>query len=226
MLFIKVKDPSEASAYLARELITNLNKDLRVIWLVSGGSNSEITAKVLGRLPKDKLKNLTLALVDERFGRVGHSNSNFTKLEQVGCDFSNIKFEPVLRDDNLTFEQTTNNYEQSIRILFEKSDIVVGQFGIGADGHTAGILPHSPATAIDERLVIGYQGPDYKRITLSFKSITMVDLAYIFAFGKDKDSALQLLHDQDQSLSEQPAQIFRQSDVKSFIINNMIGDEI
>src|ERR1035438_6742188 len=155
MVFIKVEDHQEGGQYLTRGLLGALDEDLRVLWLVSGGSNATVARQVRRVLPANRLKNLKVALVDERYGKPGHGDSNFTKLRRVGFDFTNVNFKPVLTRENLSFELTVKNYEKHVRQLFEASDIIIGQFGIGADGHTAGILPHSPATVVDDRLVIG-----------------------------------------------------------------------
>jgi 6-phosphogluconolactonase/glucosamine-6-phosphate isomerase/deaminase len=224
MLYIKVKDPLAGGQYLARALKGALDEDLKVLWLVSGGSNAAVACEVRRVLPANRLKNLKVALVDERYGNYEHKDSNYAQLQQVGFDFTGINFKPVLTNQNLSFEQTIKNYQERVQRLFRTSDIIIGQFGVGNDGHTAGILPHSKATRIDAQLVVGYRGPDFDRITLSFTAIKRINEAYVFVFGEDKRATLNLLHQKDQSLTDQPAQIFRQYSAKSFIINNMIGD--
>ena len=64
MLFIRVKDPHQGEQYLAHTLLQALNEGLKVLWLISGGSNTTIACEVQRSLPANKLKNLTLALVD------------------------------------------------------------------------------------------------------------------------------------------------------------------
>jgi len=226
MLFIKVKNSNEGQNYLIKALVKQLDIEQRVAWLVSGGSNITISTEVRRKLPTNKLKNLRVALIDERYGPIGHADSNFIRFQQAGFDFSNIDFEPVLIADNLNLEQTTKDYERRLKDLLRESDVVIGQFGMGIDGHIAGILPHSQACTIDDRLVIGYQAQDFERITLSFKAIRMIDESYIFAFGENKRGPLRSLYDENQPLDDQPVHIFRQSYSKSFIINDMIGDKI
>jgi len=225
MLFIKVTSPKGGQAYLTKALAEALNKGLRVGWLISGGSNAALASDIRRSLPSNKLGYLKIALVDERYGRLGHSDSSFTKLQAAGFDFSGVDFRPIITSDDLNFQQTLSNYEHQIQDIFEGTDIVFGQFGIGSDGHTAGILPHSPAAVSGEQLVIGYKGADFERITISFKAISLINEAYVFAFGEDKLRALSLLGSRDIALDDQPAQIFRQSGGKSFIINDMIGDK-
>lgn len=224
MFFVKVDNKETGSQYLIKALAQAINQKSRVVWLVSGGSNIEIAVKVRASLRGDKLKNLTIGLVDERYGKIGHQDSNYYKLQQAGFDFSEVNFEAILTDDNLSSEQIAQSYENRLGHLFEEDNIVIGQFGIGSDGHTAGILPNSKACKIDDRLVIAYKGPDFERITLSFRAIKMLSEAYVFAYGEDKRAALDALQQSDLPLVEQPAQIFRQSLLKSYIINNMIGD--
>jgi len=224
MIFLKVTDSQEGSRCLSEALLTALDKDFRVLWLVSGGTNVDITIEVLDKLDDNKLNNLALALVDERYGKPGHKDSNYYKFQQAGLDFSRVDFKPVISSQNLGFEDCVKTYEKRLQSLFNDTDVMIGQFGIGADGHTAGILPHSEACNIDKRLVIGYQAPDFQRITLTFTAIKLVNEAYVFAFGEDKRLPLSLLYDKNLALTDQPAQIFRQYLPKSFIINNMIGD--
>lgn len=224
MVFIKANGPSEGRQYLVQALLGALGKNLKTLWLVSGGSNAPLAAEVLRALPDNKLVNLTVAMVDERYGKVGHPDSNQYKLSEAGFDFSRVNFAPILGQERLSLYQTADTYENRLQAMFKESDKIIGQFGIGEDGHTAGILPHSAACRIDDRLVIGYRGPDFERVTLSFPAIKQVDEAYIFAYGEEKSQVLHSLYEKDLALANQPAQIFRQSQAKSFIINNIIGD--
>jgi 6-phosphogluconolactonase/glucosamine-6-phosphate isomerase/deaminase len=81
-------------------------------------------------------------------------------------------------------------------------------FGIGSDGHTAGILPRS--SAVDEmRLAHGYDGGTFKRITMTRPAITQLDEAVIYTMGKDKWPVLDQLEN-DVAIDEQPAQILKQ----------------
>lgn len=224
MIFIKTNNQDEGIEYLVNALINALTAHSKLIWLISGGSNIGIAVNVRNQLPDSLLGRLSVALVDERYGKLGHKNSNHQQLIDAGFNFSSIKFEPVITRSNLDFKQTADDYEKRISNLIVGADIVIGQFGIGSDGHTAGILPLSAACLENDRFVAYYRAADFERITLSFRALKMVDQAYVFAFGNNKRETLQKLLDNDAELEDQPAQIFRQFIKESYIINNMIGD--
>jgi 6-phosphogluconolactonase/glucosamine-6-phosphate isomerase/deaminase len=79
---------------------------------------------------------------------------------------------------------------------------------MGVDGHVAGILPNSPAVLENDELVAYYKASPFERITLSFKALRQLDVAYLIAFGEDKKTALVKLKT-NLSLNEQPAQILK-----------------
>jgi 6-phosphogluconolactonase/glucosamine-6-phosphate isomerase/deaminase len=85
---------------------------------------------------------------------------------------------------------------------------VIGLFGIGSDGHTAGILPNSPAvTAAAE--VAFYQASDYPRITISPVFFSKIHTAIVYAMGSAKLQALENLK-QDLPAVLEPAQLLKQ----------------
>ncbi len=224
MHFVKVNTIDQAEKILFDDIQSALAKYKKVTWLISGGSNIQLAASIFNKFNSAALLKLTIMLVDERFGSLGHRDSNYYQLQQAGIDFNKVKNYPVIKSDNQDQVETVETYNNCVQKVFSESDFIIGQFGIGADGHTAGILPHSFATEPTQELVVGYDAPDFNRITLSFEGIKKISMALIFAFGANKETAITALHDKDLSLAEQPAQIFKQvSD--AYIINGMIGDQ-
>jgi 6-phosphogluconolactonase/glucosamine-6-phosphate isomerase/deaminase len=102
-----------------------------------------------------------------------------------------------------TVENWINNLERE----FSQADYVLGLFGLGADGHTAGILPHSPAVSARE-LVSTYDADKFQRVTITPAAIIKLNEAIVWAQGVDKWPALAQL-DQLVSLAEEPAQILK-----------------
>lgn len=175
----------------------------RVLWLVSGGSNTKIAVEVAKKIIRQNL--VSVAQVDERYGEIGHNDSNWQHLLGAGFLFDSRQLYPVLQGK--PFRETVEDYEETLNRLFIENDYIVGQFGIGEDGHTAGILPGSPAAIEDTKLVYGYDGPDYRRITVTPKAITRISKAFTYA-GKGKEDAIQRLKS-SHSISGQPAQILK-----------------
>jgi 6-phosphogluconolactonase/glucosamine-6-phosphate isomerase/deaminase len=202
---------------LAAKIMASLERGKKVLWLVPGGSNIAVAVFVMKTIRKGEptsafsegapiraLANLTVALTDERYGPVGHPDSNWEQLIDAGFDFDNVNAIPVLR--GLPLDETVSAYGDEMRSAFERADAVIGHFGIGADGHIAGILPHSPAVA-EPGPVNGYEAGAYTRITLTPAILRRVTAAFAFAFGSSKAKAIRDLRDAALPLEDQPAQI-------------------
>jgi 6-phosphogluconolactonase/glucosamine-6-phosphate isomerase/deaminase len=210
---------------LQKALVKCLNDELAqnepVLWLVPGGSNIKVAVKIMGALNPDNLHNLTIALTDERYGNSGHKDSNFYQLAQAGFDIKNATFTDLLTGEN--FEKTVEASNAQMAELFAAHKTVVGFFGMGADGHIAGILPHSPAAVKVKAWMIGYNSPPLKRFTLTPFALSHVDIAILGAFGDEKLEPLKNLRDKMLEIADQPAQILRHVP-EVYIYNNLIGD--
>ena len=195
MQFLHISSPKEGAEILTKKIEDNLRAGHKVLWLLSGGSNIGISVQALKILQAKNisLKNLTVTLTDERYGLVGHPDSNWQQLINTGFNFDLVKHQPILQ--NLDFNQTVEKFKQNYQELYDWADMVIGQFGIGTDGHTAGILPK----------------PDkYKRISLDLETIKNIDIACTFVFGEAKREVIQSLKNKNLSLDIMPAQILKE----------------
>ena len=84
----------------------------------------------------------------------------------------------------------------------------LGFFGIGPDGHTAGILPESPAVAA-AGLAAAYDAGAFQRLTMTPRAIAQLDEAVVYAVGEAKWPVLDNL-DRDVAVALQPAQSLKQ----------------
>jgi len=211
MNFIHGTNPSQGISDLSAKLVDLLSNNKKVLWLLAGGSNIPIAAEVMNRMRKkvspNALTYLTLALSDERYGQVGHTDSNWQQLTETHFDFSGIKSLSILQGES--FEKTIIDYAAALEPVIQSSDYIISQFGLGEDGHIAGILPHSSATTASG-IVTGYQATPFTRISVTFDILRKIDVAYGFVFGPSKGNALHRLDDELLSLDEQPAQILRE----------------
>lgn len=206
---------------LTERLSRELAKKKHVLWLVSGGSNIATSVEVMRALEREQTKNLVILLMDERYGEAGHLDSNAKQLLDAGLETKEAIFVPPLVP-GFSLEETRERYADASQQAFEHADTIIGQFGIGQDGHVAGILPDSPA-AISDEWVCAYETPTYTRVTLGFTALRQIHAAYAFAFGEDKEPALRALHDEVLELKDQPAQLLKQLS-ESYIFNDQIGD--
>lgn len=222
MKYILTSGWDDGIADLTARLARDLAAGKRVLWLTSGGSNIQATAQIMENISADLSKNLTISLIDERYGEIGHENSNWAQLLQTGFDGKQATLWPVL-EAGLSLEETATRFDQFMQAAGSNFDAIIGQLGIGDDGHIAGILPDSPACAETEALAVSYESTPYRRVTLTFAGLRTLSVAYTFAFGEPKKAALERLHNETLSLSTQPAQILKELS-EAYLYSDQVGD--
>ena len=194
---------------ITRALQKALSNGSPVLWLVSGGSAVPTQVAVMRQLSQNTpevLANLTVIPVDERYGDPGHAASNSEQMRQAGFTPGAATWVDVLSEAS-TMSETLERYEALVEDSFAQAKTVIATFGLGADGHTAGVLPDSPAVLDSTATVIGYDWSDYTRLTLGLAQLQHIDQAFVLAYGEAKCPALQRLHDNQESLSSLPASV-------------------
>jgi 6-phosphogluconolactonase/glucosamine-6-phosphate isomerase/deaminase len=196
----------ETTRAIARGIDRALASGMKVLWLLSGGSNIDIELEVLNQLQHATPQNLTVSLIDERFVVLDNPDSNWHQLTTRGLDDQRARLVAPIVNPELDLLAAAHDFGERLGVEVAQADVVIGQFGIGADGHTAGILPHSIGVHEDHSLVVGYEGPDFQRITTTPALFRQLNLAIAVAMGQDKLDALQKLNG-DASDDDVPARL-------------------
>lgn len=204
--FKQLTDPKLIAEFIARQILEHLQAGQRVLWLVTGGSSIPVNVAAAKLVAPHPHERLVVTLTDERYGPVGHADSNWQKLLTAGFSLPQAKLYPILTGQDLT--ETTRTINEALKKELSQAQYSLGLFGIGADGHTAGILPHSVAVASSE-LAMNYQGPDFTRITITPSLISRLDEAIAVVMGSTKWPALANLAT-EKTTTDQPAQILKQ----------------
>lgn len=208
MQFLR-EDQGVAVRAIAARISSELLAGKRVLWLVSGGSNIQLQVEVMQRIrdqAHDRLSGLAVLPMDERYGKPGHDNSNTQALRAAGFDPGEATWVDVLMHD-VPFDQTIDFYNEVAATALANATMIIGQFGLGTDGHVAGVLPGSPAAVADETTVTGYEWTDYTRLTLTPAALKQMQIAYLPAYGEGKKKALERLRANTETLSELPAKL-------------------
>jgi len=192
--------------YLTGALESHLSAGERVLWLVPGGSAIAVAAAVSQNLPSLDLSGLTVSLTDERYGERGHKDENWLQLQRSGFELPGATLHRVLMGSSML--ETTAAYADFLRSALTHSDYKIGLFGMGADGHTAGIKPGSPAVDT-QGYASSFAGSDFERITMTPRAISLLDEAVIYATGREKFAQIDILAHKDLPLSQQPAQCLK-----------------
>ena len=195
----------DAADFIASSILKQLNLGKRVLFFVTGGSSISVAVKVSELINIHPHSNLTVMLTDERYGPLDHADSNWYQLIKNGFNLREAKLIPVLNGDNNTI--TTELFNINLDKEIKNNDYKIGLFGIGLDGHTAGILPDSIAVnSLD--LACGFDAYKFSRITITEKTIEKLDEAVVWVQGQEKWEMLENLQE-DIDIIKQPAQILK-----------------
>lgn len=214
MIYKKTSTGMPAASYIAGRIAERLRTGQQVLWLLAGGSAIPVAVAAAAQLQDEQLGGLTITLTDERYGPPGHAASNWQQLLDAGLALPAAKLHPVLSGAPLA--DTADAFNTFLTEMLQEADYRIGLFGMGADGHASGLLPHCSALS-STAMAAHYQGPDYTRITTTPAAIAQLDTAVLYAMGEAKHEALSNLGNKLQ-LERQPAQVLKR--VPEFVIFN------
>ncbi len=186
------------------ELLTD-NKKSQILLLLSGGSSLAI----LDYMSSSGLgENLTITMLDERFSQEAEIN-NFLKLQKLdfysGALAAGANFIGTLPRPGENVEDMRYRMETNLR-SWQKDHPrgkIFAVFGMGPDGHTAGIFPFEEDAQFfsenfeNQHYVAGYKAEGKhkypERLTATFPFFKNIDEAILFACGQEKKEALNKL---------------------------------
>ena len=170
---------------------------------ISGGSTPKPAFQLLAdpnqpwraRMPWE---NLDLYWVDERTVPPDAADSNYRMTREALLDHVPLKPEQIHRmEGELDPHVAASRYESELRNSFRLEGAESPRFdlialGMGDDGHTASLFPHTEAIHEMSRLVIANQVPqkDTWRITLTWPVITHASSVFFLIAGEDKAKIL------------------------------------
>ncbi len=205
MKYVHTTDTEPAIQYLTDVITDHLAQGEKVLWILSGGSGGKVCMEVSKRLTGD-LSGLITTLSDERYVPVGDPDENWQQLIDGGFSVPGaLTYRPL---QGLDRETTTKQLGDWLEKQFAASDFKIGLFGMGADGHTAGIKPQTSAVEASG-WTTAFTGNDFERITMTFDAIKQLDEVVLQAMGADKTEALNILLHKDIPFATQPAQVLK-----------------
>lgn len=154
---------------------------------------------------------------DERIVPLSHpdNNSNMAKttlLDLVPCPEENIHRIPT---DLRTPEAGAMGYAETLRDYFgaETPAFDLLLLGIGADGHTASLFPHSSALDVTDHTVIATVHPENAsaRVTLTMPVLLAARVTFVLATGAAKAPAIARALDPNTKIVDCPAAALRHS---------------
>ncbi len=142
------------------------------------------------------------------------SNEGMTRrawLDLVSIPPANIHPMPTNADDPAI---AASRYEAHLRNFFH---LAPGEFpsfdltllGLGDDGHTASLFPHTPALAVSDRLVTVGQKDNRPRLTLTAPAISASRAVLFLVEGAAKAEAVRAILAEEGTAEQYPARLIR-----------------
>jgi 6-phosphogluconolactonase len=203
---VVVADASALAEAAARRLIGRVTRNDRAAVCLTGGSSPEGLYRLLaaepwrGELPWDRVHWF---IGDDRFVPENDPLSNMGMarrlfLDRVRAPRRNIH--PIATNANYP-EGAARLYEDDLKQYYgaEQLDPAWPLFdlvlmGLGSDGHTASLFPHSPALDQKERWVVGIakagMEPFVPRVTLTFPALASTHEMLFLVDSADKRAIL------------------------------------
>jgi 6-phosphogluconolactonase len=201
----------EDAARTIAEALAAMRADRPIHLMLAGGPTAQGTYEALAKratehspdeLPLDRLH---VFFGDERCVPPDHPASNarmaaralLEPLKLPGDRIHRIRGElppeEAAREAERDLRRCLNIAEPSIPSM----DLVL--LGVGEDGHTASLFPNAPQLAESERLFVSAEGPDYPRVTATYRLLRAARRILVLAHGTELAPAV---HD---ALDEPPS---------------------
>jgi 6-phosphogluconolactonase len=189
---------------------------------ISGGSTPKAAFALLGdagqpwraRMPWERLE---IFWVDERCVPPDHEDSNYRMTCEALLDHAPLRPEQIHRmEGELEPEAAAARYESELRNTFRLEGAETPCFdlvalGMGPDGHTASLFPHSAALNELGRLCVAnhVQNKDAWRITLTWPVINQARSVFFLVGGADKAAILKEVFTGPRDVERLPSQLIR-----------------
>ncbi|HXK22673.1 MAG TPA: 6-phosphogluconolactonase [Myxococcota bacterium] len=187
---------------------------------LSGGDTPRRLHRQLATDKKIEWSRAEIFLGDERAVPPEHPESNYRMVRETLLDPAGIDPVHVHRVDTEVpnLDVAARDYEAEIaRVLGAEAggtppslDLVL--LGLGADGHTASLFPHSPALSESRRWVVPNEAPGLaRRITMTFPLLLRARRLLVLVDGETKAGALHEVLEGAWNPEHFPAQRLREA---------------
>jgi 6-phosphogluconolactonase len=205
---VEIVDRSEQLAQRTAETMAThiracIEQRGRCLMAVSGGTEPWRAFRCLAALPVP-WHALHVLQVDERAAPAGHSERNWTHLEE-----HLLRLAPIPRDhchpmpvENTPLEGGAVRYAELLATIAGSPAVLdLVHLGLGDDGHTASLVPADPVLDVadaDVAVTATYRG--WRRMTLTFPAIERARRILWLVRGEGKTDALRRLIAGDPSI--------------------------
>lgn len=213
----RFKDLSELSEAAAEDISSLITKTVslkgRFLIALSGGNTPRTLHNLLGTAYREKIpwESVSVFFGDERY--VPHSDklSNYlmareTLLDLVPIPAANVHPIPTGLPSP---EEAAEAYESDLRKSLPEEGVSFDLLllGLGKEGHTASLFPHSEALEEQKKwaMPVEVDAVPPRRISLTYLILNKSSAVYFLVSGRDKSSALKEVLDEKSDYHVYPA---------------------
>jgi 6-phosphogluconolactonase len=170
---------------------------------------------------------------DERYVPPTHPDSNQKMAREAWLDLvnfpaANIHPMPTSANDPALDAQ---NYENEIKACFGTSGDELPSFdvillGMGDDGHTASLFPHTDALDVRDRLVTVGNKDGQPRITLTIPTIDRANCVIFLVAGANKQTALEAVFAADGDPKQYPSRFIQPQGELYWLLDRAAGSRL
>lgn len=168
---------------------------------LSGGTTPNIIYETLASKPYSQQidwSKVYLFWSDERAVLPTDVESNYLSAMTHGFSRLPIPSSQIFRmETEKDIQQSAQNYEAAIKKHLHSGQFDLVMLGIGPDGHTASLFPHTSALQVHNRLVVANYIEEKRawRMTLTIPCINQSRLAVFYVLGSQKKQIIdRVLH--------------------------------
>lgn len=199
---------------------------------LSGGSTPKPLYEAIAKqdLPWDKVH---VFWGDERYVPADHPDSNEGMarnawLSHVDIPAKNIHpmptHHPEPADSAVQHDQELQAFFQTQPGEFPKFDVIL--LGIGDDGHTASLFPHTKALQVSDRLVTVGNKDGQPRITFTAALINQARCVLFMVAGASKQDALAHIFADDDDSQHYPARLIQPQGELIWLLDSAAGEKL
>ena len=192
---------SSAAEFVTRRAVAAIERTGRFVWAVSGGSTPRHFLRALAGHDEIEWSAVHLFQVDERIATHGSEDRNDTMIRDAL-----VRRRPAVHYHALPVDQVDlpAALDQHHRLLTDVAGnpprLHLAQLGLGADGHTASLVPGDPVlhAASDLAITEPYQGT--RRVTMTAELLGRAEHRLFLVTGPEKSDALARLLAEDPNV--------------------------
>lgn len=223
---------ARAQELILKKLEAAIQMRGRFTMALAGGSTPKPLYESLaaGNLPWDKIH---VFWGDERYVPPDHPDSNermarLAWLDRVDIPATNIHPIPTGEGNPavsaLKYEQHVQQFFQAAPGVFPALDVIL--LGMGDDGHTASLFPHTDALKVRDRLITVGNKDGQPRITFTYPFINAARCVMFLVAGANKRMALGQVFAESSDSEQYPSRLIQPHGELWWLLDAAAGSEL